>query len=103
MREVLHLGSRGATLENVPTTHPRYTVTDTGEVSEMLDIARRAWPEVTDRKQLLLRLATEGRDAISQRLDERDEAQRRAEQVDAMSRAATHIDIDLLLSDAAWQ
>ncbi len=40
----------------VPTTRPRYTVTDTGEVSEMLDLARRAWPDVSERKELLLLL-----------------------------------------------
>ena len=87
----------------MPTTRPRYTVTDTGEVSEMLDLARRAWPDVTDRKQLLLRLAAEGRDAIAQRLDETDQTRRRDEQVAAMRRAATRLDLDLLLSDAAWK
>ena len=41
----------------MPTSHPRYTVTDTGELRGMLDLARRRWPEVQDRRQLLLRLA----------------------------------------------
>jgi hypothetical protein len=57
----------------VPTTKPRYTVTDTGEVSELLDEAQRRWPEVRDRKALLLRLAAAGREAI-----EREGAERRA-------------------------
>jgi hypothetical protein len=57
----------------VPTTKPRYTVTDSGAVSELLDEAQRRWPEVRDRKELLLRLATAGRDAI-----EREGAARRA-------------------------
>jgi hypothetical protein len=57
----------------VPTTKPRYTVTDTGEVSELLDEAQRRWPEVSDRKALLLRLAAAGREAI-----EREGAERRA-------------------------
>ena len=87
----------------MPTTRPRYTVTDTGDVSEMLDLARRVWPEVTDRKQLLLRLAAEGRDALRARLDASDQARRRSEQLSAMQRASTLIDIDLLLADAAWQ
>jgi hypothetical protein len=87
----------------MPTTRPRYTVTDTAEVREMLDLAHQAWPEVVDRKELLLRLAAEGRDAIRQRLDERDHAQRRAEQIESMSRAATLMDLDLLLADGAWQ
>lgn len=48
----------------MPTTRPRYTVTDSGEVSELLDDAQRRWPEVDDRKELLLRLAAAGREAI---------------------------------------
>jgi hypothetical protein len=57
----------------MPTTKPRYTVTDTGEMSRLLDEAQRRWPEVTDRKALLLRLAAAGREAI-----EREAAERRA-------------------------
>lgn len=87
----------------MPTTRPRYTVTDTAEVREMLDLAHRAWPDVSDRKELLLRLAATGRDVLRHRLDETEQAQRRAAQIEAMSRAATLMDIDLLLSDAAWQ
>ena len=86
----------------VPTTRPRYTVTDTAEVSEMLDLAHRAWPEVTDRKQLLLRLAATGRDA-STAARRRGPGAATGEQIDAMNRAATLMDIDLLLSDAAWK
>lgn len=48
----------------MPTNKPRYTVTDTGALSDLLDAAQRRWPEVTDRKQLLLRLATVGGDTI---------------------------------------
>jgi hypothetical protein len=69
----------------------------------MLDLAHRAWPEVTDRKQLLLRLAAEGRDALALRLDEADGAHRRAEQLKAMQRATTLMDVESLLADAAWQ
>lgn len=57
----------------MPTTQPRYTVTDTGTVSELLDEAQRHWPQVSDRKELLLRLAAAGREAI-----EREGAARRA-------------------------
>jgi hypothetical protein len=87
----------------VPTTRPRYTVTDTAEVSEMLDVAHRAWPDVTDRKQLLLRLAAAGRDALQQQLADIDRVRRRAAQIEAMNRAPTLLDVDLLLADAAWQ
>jgi hypothetical protein len=56
----------------MPTTKPRYTVTDTGKVSELIDEAQRRWPNVSDRKELLLRLAAAGRDAL-----ERESAGRR--------------------------
>ena len=49
----------------MPTSKPRYTVTDTGELSALLDAAQRRWPDVTDRKALLLRLAATGGEAIS--------------------------------------
>ena len=87
----------------MPTSRPRYTVTDTGEVAEMLDVARRAWPDVADRKQLLLRLAAEGREAVRGRLDAADLAHLRAAQRDALSRSDSLLDIDVLLSDVAWQ
>lgn len=50
----------------MPTIKPRYTITDTGELSELLDQAQRRWPKVRSRKELLLRLAAAGRDAITQ-------------------------------------
>lgn len=58
----------------MPTTKPRYTVTDTGEVSELLDEAQRHWPGVHDRKELLLLLAAAGRDAIKRRVADRRSA-----------------------------
>lgn len=55
----------------MPTTKPRYTVTDTGEIRELLDEAQRRWPEVHDRKELLLRLVAAGRAAIEVETAER--------------------------------
>lgn len=55
----------------IPTTKPRYTVTDTGQLREQLDAAQRRWPEVRDRKELLLRLADAGRNAIAREAEER--------------------------------
>ncbi len=55
----------------MPTTKPRYTVTDTGELSDLLDRAQRRWPEVKDRKQLLLKLAVAGQAAIESDGDDR--------------------------------
>jgi hypothetical protein len=49
----------------MPTSKPRYTLTDTGELSDLLDAAQQRWPEVTDRKTLLLRLAAVGGESIS--------------------------------------
>ena len=60
----------------MPTTKPRYTITDTGIVSEQLDEAQRRWPEVRDRKELLLRLAAAGRSAIAREIDQRLQAVR---------------------------
>jgi hypothetical protein len=58
----------------VPTTRPRYTLTDTGVLREHLDEAQRRWPEVRNRKELLLRLAEAGRKAIAREADERKTA-----------------------------
>jgi hypothetical protein len=58
----------------MPTTKPRYTVTDTGEMSVLLDQAQRHWPDVDDRKELLLRLAAAGAEAIADEAGERRRA-----------------------------
>jgi hypothetical protein len=52
------------TLIAMPTSKPRYMLTDTGDLSELLDAAQRRWPEVADRKALLLQLAQVGGKAI---------------------------------------
>lgn len=49
----------------MPTNKPRYMLTDTGDLSELLDAAQRRWPEVGDRKALLLLLAEAGGTAIA--------------------------------------
>ena len=62
----------------MPTTKPRYTLTDTGKLSKLLDDAQRRWPDVHDRKELLLKLAAAGGDAIEREaLDRRLARQRR--------------------------
>ena len=58
----------------MPTTRPRYTLTDTGTLREQLDEAQRRWPDVRSRKELLLRLAEAGRKAIAGEADERRKA-----------------------------
>jgi hypothetical protein len=87
----------------MPTTRPRYTVTDTGDMREMLDRAQRRWPDISDRRQLLLRLAAAGHEAIADDVDAADREHRRRRQDDALSRARELVDVDALLSDAAWR
>src|SRR5215218_1061233 len=72
-KPVSHLRSRCYT-PAVPTTRPRYTLTDTGTLREQLDEAQRRWPDVRSRKELLLRLAEAGRKAIAGEADERRKA-----------------------------
>jgi hypothetical protein len=86
----------------VPTTRPRYTITDTGTVEEMLDLAQQRWPGV-ERKELLLRLTREGRDVVARELGERERAARGVRQRAAMRELSALVDADVLLSDAAWQ
>lgn len=49
----------GATLALMPTTKPRYAVTDTGDVARALDVAQRRWPGIP-RSQALVRLVVAG-------------------------------------------
>lgn len=58
----------------MPTTRPRYTVTDTGGLREQLDVAQRRWPDIDDRRQLLLRLVAAGEEAIEREASERSSA-----------------------------
>ena len=63
-------------------------------------MAHRAWPEITDRRQLLLRLTEVGGEALEARLAEYE--QRREHQRVGLERAAQLVDVDALLSDQAW-
>jgi hypothetical protein len=83
----------------VPTTRPRYTVTDTGHVRELLDAAQARWPETSDRKALLMRLAEAGHAALQTGDRQSDERDVRA----ALARIPALVDRDALLSDAAWR
>jgi hypothetical protein len=53
---------------------PRYTLTDTGELSDQLDQAQRCWPEISDRKELLLKLVAGGNAAIEEEKADRGRA-----------------------------
>jgi hypothetical protein len=87
----------------MPTSKPRYTVTDTGELERTLDLAERAWPEVGSRKELLDRVLAAGRVALEQRMAAEATALRRERQRAALRRAPELVDADALLGDAAWR
>ncbi|MBE2315216.1 hypothetical protein DVA67_004475 [Solirubrobacter sp. CPCC 204708] len=87
----------------MPTSRPRYAITDTGKMARMLDDAQQRWPDVHDRRELLLRLAATGHDAIASDAAARDRAARLQRQREALSRARSLVDVDELLSDAAWR
>ena len=87
----------------MPTTQPRYTLTDTGALRSLLDDAQRHWPEIHGRKELLLRLAHAGHDSL--RLSElAAEATRRHErQGDALSRLRDAVEWSAISDDQAWR
>jgi hypothetical protein len=86
----------------MPTTRPRYTFTDTGHVQDLLDDAQGRWPEVTDRKALLLKLAEEGHATIRSGDERLAASERRVRAQAALERIRSLTDLELLLSDRAW-
>jgi hypothetical protein len=78
-------------------------LTDTGHLAELLDAAARRWPDVVDRKQLLVRLAEEGHHALANAELELVARDQRARIAQALERIPTLIDRDLLLADDAWK
>ena len=71
---VLHQFIRCYT-ELVPTSRPRYTITETDEVAEALEAAAQQWPaDRYARTKLLLRLINEGYHAL-----QREQERKRAE------------------------
>ena len=99
---VSHLVGRCYT-GGVPTTRPRYTFTDTGDLEALLDAAQRRWPEISDRKALLLRLAEEGGSALGFEAERIDVEERRERMQAALKRLRSLVDVELLLSDSAWR
>ncbi len=86
----------------MPTTKPRYTFTDTGHLRDLLDSAQERWPEITDRKELLLKLAEEGHGTIRSDEERLATEERCAHAQAAADRIRSLIDPELLLSDRAW-
>jgi len=87
----------------VPTIHPRYTITDTGPVRELLDEAQRRWPEIGNRKQLLLRLAQIGRESLRLSDSSTGASQQPDRQRLALERLRALVDWDAIRDDQAWR
>lgn len=87
----------------MPTTHPRYTVTDTGELREMLDAAQRRWPEISDRRRLLLKLVEAGAEEVAAEAERVNGEALRVRQANAWERSLQYVDVEVLLSDEAWR
>jgi hypothetical protein len=87
----------------MPTTQPRYTLTDTGTLRTLLDDAQRHWPEVDGRKELLLRLAQAGHDALRLSDLDAEATRRRGRQADALSELRNAIDWSAISDDQAWR
>ena len=63
----------------MPTTYPRYTVTDTGSLAQALDVAHTLWPDVPRGTALLTKLAASGAEALTR------DVQARIAAVDALT------------------
>lgn len=77
-------------------------MTDTGHLAELLDAAARRWPDVVDRKQLLLRLAAEGHHALASAEAATVAGDRRGRVALALQRIPALVDVERLLADEAW-
>ena len=87
----------------MPTTRPRYTITDTGPLQTLLDYAERRWPEVGSRKELLLLLAETGHESLrisESKADMRDLRERQSTALDALR---STVDWDAIRNDEAWR
>lgn len=61
----------------MPTTRPRFQVTETPEIRHALDIAAQAWPDAS-RSELVLRLFLRGAEAIDSEAEQGHEQRRAA-------------------------
>ena len=62
-------------------------ITETDELAEALDAAAARWPEISSRRELLLRLVAQGRDAIER--ERAEEVKRRRAAIRRTSGALT--------------
>jgi hypothetical protein len=50
----------------MPTAHRHHAITGTDDISDALNVARRAWPELADRPGALRQLILVGRNTLTQ-------------------------------------
>lgn len=90
-------------MRHMPTTHPRYTLTDTGSLRDLLDDAQRRWPEIESRKELLLQLAQTGHESLRLAEVDADAGRRRERQRVALAGLQRAVDWDAIRDDQAWR
>lgn len=75
----------------MPTTRPRYQITETEKLADALDAAARQWPEdAENRAKLLLRLVDEGHSALKNHREDLLRARREAIRATAGSFSALY-------------
>lgn len=84
----------------MPTTHPRYTLTDTGKLARALDLAEHRWPG-RRRRELVDLLLEAGAEHL--RDEGADRKRRVLRQREALRRMGELLDAEVLLSDQAWR
>jgi hypothetical protein len=63
----------------MPTRHPRHAITETEEITDALGVARRAWPDLADKPDALLRrLILDWRNTLARKHSDADQAGRQA-------------------------
>ena len=88
----------------MPTSKPRYAITDTAAVERTLDEAARRWPELAgDRKALLLRVLEVGAGTIAADAAADGSPSRVQQRQRVTRRLPDLVDVDALLDDAAWR
>ncbi|WP_204080317.1 hypothetical protein [Mycobacterium riyadhense] len=82
----------------MPTTHRRYAITETDEISAALAVARRVWPDLAEKPGALLRrLILTGRNSLVHDFAATEKARRQA--IDATSGALAGVFAPTYLAD----
>jgi hypothetical protein len=88
----------------VPTSRPRYAITDTAAVARTLDDAARRWPEMADdRRALLLRVIEVGSRTLADEALCSGTASASEQRLRLTRRLPDLVDVDALLDDSAWR